>query len=496
MYTLALQLVLCTLGAGEPGSLANLDFSAGTLAGWEGGGFAVQIASGADAGQAYAVSSRGTGSDGYKGALHRAFVVPADAAVIRFRAYADRGLLNRTEDSLEVLLLAAGKHIIPKRVRSAGGWKQSALLPAKDGKVQEYMWPVAAYAGKWVRIVLLDEDERPGCFVHCSGFEVLTQDKFETEELSRDVGLAGRSKLGPMTPYHSQHFTAFSNADEKFSENRLADCESIYTLFYDHFRRKGFALFTPSSKLLVSILDSEASFETFLGRKLPAQVTGIYQLQSNRLVMYDFGQNESFVSRTRDALKEGQRITLQMDRLRYLEGVQRQSRDIRADANIATIMHEVAHQLSFNSGMLNREADVPLWLAEGLACYCESTAGGAWQGIGEPNLSRIGTLAEALRMRTPLLSLRELIAADRAVQSGDPKRILLAYAQSWALLYMMLQEEPDRTRVYCKLIYPQRVSERRLADFQQAFGSDLARLEQRHAAYTKNLVQQYAPAKP
>ena len=185
-----------------------------------------------------------------------------------------------------------------------------------------------------------------------------------------------------------------------------------------------------------------------------------------------------------------------MDRLRYLEGVQRQSRDIRADANIATIMHEVAHQLSFNSGMLNREADVPLWLAEGLACYCESTAGGAWQGIGEPNLSRIGTLAEALRMRTPLLSLRELIAADRAVQSGDPKRILLAYAQSWALLYMMLQEEPDRTRVYCKLIYPQRVSERRLADFQQAFGSDLARLEQRHAAYTKNLVQQYAPAKP
>ena len=94
------------------------------------------------------------------------------------------------------------------------------------------------------------------------------------------------------------------------------------------------------------------------------------------------------------------------------------------------------------------------------------------------------------------LSIRELIVADRSIQSEEPKRVLLAYAQSWALLYMLLQEEPDRTRVYCKLIYPQRVSERRLADFQQAFGSDLARLELRHAAYVKNLVQQHAPGKP
>src|SRR5262249_59691296 len=76
------------------------------------------------------------------------------------------------------------------------------------------------------------------------------------------------------------------------------------------------------------------------------------------------------------------------------------------------------------------------------------------------------------------------------------KQILLGYAQSWALFRMLMDEEPHHMRTYLKFIYPQRVNERRLADFQQAFGSDLSRLEQRYAAYIKDMVQQYAPAKP
>ena len=184
-----------------------------------------------------------------------------------------------------------------------------------------------------------------------------------------------------------------------------------------------------------------------------------------------------------------------MDRLRYLDGVERAAKESRADTNTATILHEAAHQLSFNCGMLNREGDLPLWLAEGLACYCEATADGVWQGIGEANPARLATLADAFQAKQPLFTLREMLESDRLLQGSDIKTIFLAYAQSWALFRLLAEEEPDRLRSYLKLTYSERVQERRVANFQQAFGNDWPGHERRYAAYIKNLLQLYMPAK-
>ena len=85
----------------------------------------------------------------------------------------------------------------------------------------------------------------------------------------------------------------------------------------------------------------------------------------------------------------------------------RMLRDRRDDVNVSTVMHEVAHQLSFNGGLLNRHGDAPAWLVEGLAVYCEATSSGSWQGIGEPNPPRA---AAALRGRRP--GLRTLVEGD------------------------------------------------------------------------------------
>ena len=85
-----------------------------------------------------------------------------------------------------------------------------------------------------------------------------------------------------------------------------------------------------------------------------------------------------------------------LDRERRIVRFGRFVNEHRNDTNISTIMHEVAHQLSFNCGLLNRTSDVPVWLAEGLAVYCESTIGGAWQGVGEVNPQRAGVLARAV----------------------------------------------------------------------------------------------------
>jgi hypothetical protein len=185
-----------------------------------------------------------------------------------------------------------------------------------------------------------------------------------------------------------------------------------------------------------------------------------------------------------------------MDRQRYLEALHREANDYSTGTNISTIMHEVAHLLTFNCGMFNREGDVPLWLAEGSACFCEATRNGSWQGPGEPSPSRVHTLAEVVRERGQLLSLRELLESNawREDKRGH-KIIAIGYAQSWALFRLLIQERPEAMRTYLRLIYSRRTPDRRLADFQQAFGTDLFRLERRYGEYLQELVQQHGSAK-
>src|SRR5581483_4545769 len=151
--------------------------------------------------------------------------------------------------------------------------------------------------------------------------------------------------------------------------------------------------------------------------------------------------------------------------------------------------------LSFNCGMLNREGDMPIWLAEGLACYCEPTVNGSWQGIGEPDQERLGALADALRSGTPLLELRRLVENDRWREAQDSNMLLLAYGQSWALFRMLIEEKPQALQSYLAQIYSRQISDRRLADFCQAFGSDLPRLERHYRDYVQTLVQQFTRPK-
>jgi hypothetical protein len=309
------------------------------------------------------------------------------------------------------------------------------------------------------------------------------------------VDLAARHHLVPMRPYDSPHFTAMSNADEGFSEMRLGDCEQMYTFFYDHFRRRGFDLQPPAIKLMVAIFDSQAGFEAYLGQKLPVEIVGIYHPRTNRFVMYDFGQNRDYITQKEKAEKRGREIRSSFDRQRYLTAVQRQTKDIRSDANTGTIMHEVAHQLSFNFSMLNREGDVPTWVAEGLACYCEVTRNGSWQGIGELNPERLRDLAGLVRGDESFIPVRKLVESERWMKIQDAKLFSRHYAESWALFSMLMEEQPHALRAYFQLIYSRQTNERRAADFEEAFGTNWAEHDRKFEQYVRGIVRQYGNLK-
>ena len=475
--------------------LPNLDFREGTLKGWEGEGFYVTTMNSRGPSLALGVCSSDRGKKGKSALLHRSFVVPPGAGVIRFTAYVRRPSDQPDEGSLDIMLLAAGRQVIPKRVRVKEEWRRvERVLPPADGQPREYIWHVSNYIGQQLRIALVDDDSRPGCHIVSSGFRITSSDEFESREFSRFmVRLAKQHKLSEVSRLDTRHYLALSNADDRFSEKRLHNCELIYELFLDHFRRRGFRLCPPAGKLMVAIFDSQAGFEAYLGHKMPSSVTGVYDRSSNRLLIYDFGTNESFVAQKRQARAEGHRIGSDLDRMRFIETINRQAREFRTGVNIGTIMHEVAHQLSFNTGMLNRDGDLPLWLAEGLACYCEATDNQSWQGLGEPNPERIGPLVAFARGQGHLLPLRDLISSDGWLRDRPSlERVLLGYAQSWALFRMLMEERPEQLRKYLGLIYWRRVPDHRLSDFAEAFGSDIERLELRYGEYIKEVVERNA----
>jgi hypothetical protein len=485
------------LSAGEPSRAAspNLDFATGTLAGWEqqGNTFQVTTASGRGPSLSCGVCSSDRGTLGRTGLLRFQFVVPQGAGQIHFSAYACRAKAPKDwqgNENLDVILAAPGKRVIPKEVLTTRGWEPAPLLlPRWNNQPRQYRWDVSGYVGRTLQIVLGDQDDRPGCHLFCSGFHIVPGESSETQAFTDYmVRLATRNRLAPPVCYHSRHFTALSNAADKFTRLRLNNCELIYHQFFEHFRRKGFTLEQPPGRLMVAIFDSQSGLEAYVGQKISPYITGMYHPATNRLVVYDYGRNEAFVAIKRQALQKSNAFSWHNDKQRYIDTVQRQAQEFRTGANIGTTMHEVAHQLSYNCGMLNRLGNVPCWLAEGLACYCEATSNGAWQGIGEPNPERMNTLAG----RGQLFRLEDLVSSDDWLRkSKSANAILTGYAQSWALFHMLMKDRPRAMRNYLALIYHRRTPKHRLTDFRQAFGDELNRLELDYFEYLKKLVEEH-----
>jgi hypothetical protein len=485
--TLAALLAAASVSAGP----ANLDFSAGKLTGWEGDGFAVVAAASGKAASSEAALGRAI--------LHRTFVVPAGATALHFTATAVRPNGAAPGGMLEVVLEAANREMLPRQVRDEEGWADSPqLLPPVKGKPREYRFDLGGHAGRRVRLALVDSDERPGCYLIAGGFRLATRDGSNARQFADDMRkLQQEHALPRLLRYDSKHFLALSNADPGYSEYRLYNCETIHGLFFEHFRKRGFPATPPAEKMMVAIFSTPEGFEAYLGQKMSASVTGVYHTPSNRLVVYDYGKNKFFLEGKKHADEAAKGGSTDLEREHRSLAFGRHIRDRRDDTNISTIMHEVAHQLSFNCGMLNRSGDVPAWLAEGLAVYCESTVKGAWQGIGEPNPQRTGVLARQLGAGGELFPLRALVANDDWLRKAPQvNQVVLGYSQSWALFRLLMDQRPKQLRAYLQAIHPRRTPEHRLADFAGAFGSDLAKLDKLYQAYMRDIARKEAANEP
>jgi hypothetical protein len=267
----------------------------------------------------------------------------------------------------------------------------------------------------------------------------------EAEELQRALDRTRKVTSRTISTFKSTHYQAIGDASDMFIKLTLSDCEQMALDFVNHFRPKGFDVKFPDRRLTVIAFRDERPFVR-LAEGAPPGTMGFYSLASNWLALFDF-RNVPM-----NPHASGQ-------------------------TNMETLTHEASHQLSFNTGLLVREADYPLSIVEGLAMYCEHRRLFNRTEPGQLNLRRLDEMAH-IRRREPWVEASELLTDDRACFRRTGDRLLLSYAESWLMVYHLMSD-PVRLpqfRAYLEARRARREPSSRRDDARTHFG-DLVALD-------------------
>lgn len=271
-------------------------------------------------------------------------------------------------------------------------------------------------------------------------------DADDERELEQIRDLARKLGVGPLHAVEpTEHYLGVGDASEPFITEALNLCEGLASDYLAYFQKKGFAVKPPRERLSVVALADARSFAAFTGVEEGSAVGGIYDIQTNRLVIFD--------NRSRGG-PQGAR------------------------ANSVSLFHEATHQLTYNTGLLDRRGDVPLCITEGLGMVGEVRRPRNLGRFGDRNIRRINdVLVPTLRQGRPLIPLRTLFEDE---VFDDPRSEQLAYAQSWLLVDVLLRDAEllPKFRSYLQTIQPRRDGRLRIQDVEATLG-DLDVLERK-----------------
>jgi hypothetical protein len=213
----------------------------------------------------------------------------------------------------------------------------------------------------------------------------------------------------------STHYLGIGDSPRRFREEALGVCEAVLTDYRKSFTEKGFKLTEPKGKLVVVILNGPKSYAMFEGGFVDDVVGGHFDLKDNHLVMFNFkgiGANPKA--------------------------------PVAEEDNTLVLVHEAIHQLTFNTGILALEADVPLCVAEGFATYGETWRPRKKGQIGTLNRRRIKGLTDSLQEGQKWIPLATLLAEDQLLNEAKTEQI--AYAESWMFINKMLKDPAKRSQ--------------------------------------------------
>ena len=256
------------------------------------------------------------------------------------------------------------------------------------------------------------------------------------------------------------HYVICHNTDKAFAKQTGELAEDLYAKFMLYFTARGIRLSKPRFPMVIIVFDTEEQFRSHLQRSASQphlrRLAGYYSMETNRIVTFNAARG--------GAAKFGKRnVNWQ---------------------NLSTVVHEATHQIAFNTGCLQRFADHPLWIVEGMAMYFEAPELRGqklvWNEAGNLNVPRLRRFMAYRKKRRDGKSLRSLVLNDD--RFGSEEHAGDAYAESWALAYFLTNTRSAASARYMKTLAARKPfeaysPEARLADFQKAFGRNLAVLD-------------------
>ncbi|MCG8584331.1 MAG: DUF1570 domain-containing protein [Pirellulales bacterium] len=286
-----------------------------------------------------------------------------------------------------------------------------------------------------------------------------------------------RKELGAAFEIHrTANYVICHNTSRAYAAWCGALLERLHSAFLNFWKHKGVELSESPFPLVAIVLKDRESYLKYAKARLGASaglVSGFYNLQSNRVIMYDLTGGAAGLRATR----------AQINRLL--------SRPESA-TNVATVVHEATHQIAFNCGMHARTADIPLWVTEGMAVFFETPdlkSPRGWRTIGKTNGPRLVQYRSDANKRGAD-SLDLLTATDDRFRSADTARS--AYAEAWALTHFLINSRPKQYVAYLKQLQkkePQLFDDEasRIKQFSESFGGSPKSLAPALNAYIRRL---------
>ena len=299
-----------------------------------------------------------------------------------------------------------------------------------------------------------------GALVGCLGRSGRAADTKEDEATRAVEEKAEKTGVrGPFRSKSSKHYLAIGNAPEDYMRLVLLDCELVALDYMDHYREKGFKVNFPDERMIAVALEDERAFARFEGAKPGTVVVGVYHAKSNWLVVQDY----------RHAPRMHRDLPVWSD-------------------NLQLTAHEATHQLTYNTGLLNRHGDVARCINEGLATYGEYRRPNVRMAPGQLNTKCLHNLAH-LQRGSGWYPVAKLLDDKGWWTAGDGAKLLLCYAESWLLVHYLMQEPAllPRFRDYLEAIHDRKDPDHRLDDAREHWG-DLDQLDKDLKRYSIRLL--------
>lgn len=274
--------------------------------------------------------------------------------------------------------------------------------------------------------------------------------------------------------HQTDHYVICSNSAEEYSEVVGKLLEKVFEQYFKFMTEQNIVVHPPAGKLPVIILQSEVEFKEFAAAQHPEtsfeDTPGYYSLRENQVLLRDLIRDRS---------------------LRSATAIRKRLAD--QPLQVATMVHEAIHQLSFNTGLQIRMADNPVWLSEGLALYFEPIAprsANLWTRPGLVSSRHHPVFVRHSENGMTKIPFRDLMSVDKAFLTPDS--VATAYAESWGLISYLFRQQKEGMQKYLTKISLrkplQRVSpEERVAEFQDAFGKSPDEIERETVSFVRRL---------